>query len=137
MVFVYLDFIDKYIEKYLSNVIKPFLVWHEKFYSAMNQTLRSGLDKNAKYIPDWFTANFITYLRTMLVIPTLVLLSLDHTILPSLLIILVDFGDFLDGVVARYWNDHMASSKQQEETPELVAEKASSPNTSDDDSFGK
>lgn len=135
MVFVYLDLVDKYVEKYLSNVIKPFLVWHEKFYSAMNKALRSGLDNNSKYVPDWFTANFITYLRTVLVIPTLVLLSLGHSILPCLLIISVDFGDFLDGVVARYWNDH---KNAKQETPDLVTEgKAPSPTNSDDESFGK
>ncbi len=27
----------------------------------------------------------------------------DHKIIPSLIVLSVDFGDFLDGVVARFW----------------------------------
>ena len=38
-------------------------------------------------------------------IPTLLLLAMDYTFLPSLIVIAVDFGDFLDGVVARFWVD--------------------------------
>ena len=101
----YLEFLDKYIEVYLGKVIKPFLEWHEVFYSALNKNLRSILDGNKTKIPDWFTANFITYLRTIVVVPTLLLLALGHHVLPSILVILVDFGDFLDGVVARFWVD--------------------------------
>ena len=91
--------VDSIVELYLSSFIKPFLTFHEKFYNALNQTLRRVLDDNKAKIPDWFTANFITYLRTVLVVPTLLLLAWNYTLLPCLIVILVDFGDFLDGVV--------------------------------------
>jgi hypothetical protein len=131
-----LGVLDQLVEVYLLKVVKPFLEWHEKFYSAMNNALRAILDKNKSKIPDWFTANFITYLRTVFVIPTLLLLAWGHHLLPSLIVILVDFGDFLDGVVARFWVDE---KKKREEAHSKKDKSSSSvsPNLSDDESFGK
>ena len=133
-----MDLVDAIVELFLSNVIKPFLKLHEKFYSALNATLRSLLDNNKDRIPDWFTANFITYARTVLVIPCILLLSWGHTVLPSVIVILVDFGDFLDGVVARYWVD--VKKEQEAELSKKGGKPRSrsvSPVNSDDDSFGK
>jgi len=134
-----MDLVDVIVELFLGNVIKPFLKLHEKAYGALNATLRSLLDNNKDHIPDWFTANFITYARTVLVIPCILLLSWGHTVLPSVIVILVDFGDFLDGVVARYWVD--IKKEQQEEALSKKDGKprsrSVSPVNSDDDSFGK
>jgi CDP-alcohol phosphatidyltransferase len=126
--------VDSVVELYLGTIIKPFLRFHETFYSALNKTLRNVLDDNKSKIADWFTANFITYARTLLVVPTLLLLAWGHTFLPSFIVILVDFGDFLDGVVARYWSD----IKKEREKEEASKDKGSRPTTptADDDSFG-
>jgi phosphatidylglycerophosphate synthase len=97
--------LNSIVEIYLANIIKPFLVLHEKFYNALNTTLRTVLDNHSSQIPKWFTANFITYARTCLVIPCIYLINKGHTVIPSLIIFGVDFGDFLDGVVARFWID--------------------------------
>jgi hypothetical protein len=125
------------VELYLGNIIKPFLTLHERLYSALNSTLRSVLDNNKDKVPDWFTANWITYARTLLAIPCVLLLSWGHTLLPSFIVILVDFGDFLDGVVARYWID---VKKEREEALSRKGDKprsrSVSPVNSDDDSFG-
>ncbi len=129
--------VDSIVELYLGTVISPFLSLHEKFYSSLNTTLRKLLDDNKSKIADWFTANFITYARTILVVPTLLLLALGHTLLPSFIVILVDFGDFLDGVVARYWVD--LKKEREQEKAAANKEKGSSRPTSpapDDDSFG-
>jgi phosphatidylglycerophosphate synthase len=91
------------VEFYLSYLIKSVLVFHESFYAWLNAAIRAFLE--VSYIPEWFTANFITYARTLLVIPCLMLLAWGHHFLPSFIVLLVDFGDFLDGVVARYWVD--------------------------------
>ena len=132
-----MDLVDVIVELYLGNIIKPFLTLHEKFYSALNSTLRSVLDSNKHKIPDWFTANWITYARTLLAIPCVLLLSWGHTLLPSFIVILVDFGDFLDGVVARYWID---VKREREEVLSKKGDKprsrSVSPVNSDDDSFG-
>jgi hypothetical protein len=93
------------VEAYLSHVIKPFLTLHEKFYLSLNRSIRNFLDENTDKVPTWFTANFITYIRTIAVVPAVMLLVNDYKFLPGLLILAVDFGDFLDGVVARYWFD--------------------------------
>jgi CDP-alcohol phosphatidyltransferase len=100
--------VDPWVEVYLQHIIQPFLRYHEVFYKNFNALLRFILDSSAPLIPSWFTANFITYARTLLVYPTLILLSHpspSSRTAAAALVLLVDFGDFLDGVVARYWND--------------------------------
>ncbi|GKY98480.1 hypothetical protein MPSEU_000805300 [Mayamaea pseudoterrestris] len=109
--------IDNAIELYLGSFIKPFLRWHEVFYASLNKLLRKLLDDNASKIPQWFTANFITYFRTALVIPTLLFLAWEYWILSAIIVLLVDFGDFLDGVVARYWRDRMEIQVHKKEQP--------------------
>ena len=125
--------VDSLVELYLRSVIKPFLTLHEKFYAAMNKTLRKFLDDNRATIPEWFTANWITYARTVLVVPTILMLSWGYTILPSFIVLFVDFGDFLDGVVARFWVD----VRREIEEKLSEKEKAPSPTNSDDESYGK
>jgi hypothetical protein len=109
--------IDRVIELYLSSFIKPFLSWHEIFYSSLNKVLGKLLDDNAAKLPVWFTANFITYFRTALVIPTLLLLTWEYWILSAFLVLFVDFGDFLDGVVARFWVDRIESQESKKDQP--------------------
>ena len=138
--------IDTFVELYLSSVIKPFVALHEVFYSGLNTVLRKCLEDHKDRIPVWFTANFITYFRTALVIPTLILLAWQHQVLPALIVILVDFGDFLDGVVARYWVDVRNEQKKALESKKdkkEVSKKGtatttgrSSPTDSDEDGFG-
>lgn len=118
------------VELYLQFVIKPFLEFHDIFYASLNKFFRSQLD-NASRVPEWFTANFITYLRTALVFPTLFMLSWKWWVPVSITIILVDFGDFLDGVVARYWVDMKKAAKKKKD------DDAKAKVDSDDDSFGK
>lgn len=48
----------------------------------------------------------------------------------SLTIIFVDFGDFLDGVVARYWVDKRKEEKAKKDAAKDKID-------SDDDSFGE
>ena len=125
--------IDSIVELYLKTVIKPLLTFHEKFYSGLNKALRKVLDDNRAKIPDWFTANWITYARTVLVVPTILVLSWGYTLLPSFLVIFVDFGDFLDGVVARFWVD----VKKEIAEKLSQSEKSPTPSNSDDESYGK
>jgi phosphatidylserine synthase len=39
------------------------------------------------------------------VIPCVMLIVNNYVFLPSFIVLVADFGDFLDGVVARYWED--------------------------------
>jgi hypothetical protein len=129
------DLVDGVVELYLGSIIKPFLKIHETFYISLNSVLRSLLDDHKKDIPVWFTANFITYARTFLVIPTLLLLAWGHTVLPAIIVISVDFGDFLDGVVARYWIDVRKEEAKAAESKDKS--RSASPTNSDHESFGK
>lgn len=105
-----IDCINSSVETYLQHFISPFLTYHAKFYSALNTFLRALLDEFG--IPSWLTANFITYGRTCLIIPCLILLAKEYRAIAFVIVVLVDFFDFLDGVVARYWvdNKHLALS---------------------------
>jgi len=88
--------------------IKPFLTLHEHFYKALNTHLRLLIDTHPP--PHWFTANFVTYARTALLWPTLYLYK-SKPALAAILVLCVDFGDFLDGVLARYWCDVIAKNQ--------------------------
>lgn len=138
--------VDAVVEIYLGHVVKPFVRAHERFYSALNSVLRKVLDDHSRDIPDWFTANFITYFRTALVVPTLLLLALEYYFFASVLVLAVDFGDFLDGVVARFWVDEMKNRAAGPTGPAAKAVTIAtakdrkpniSPANSDDESFGR
>jgi len=131
------NLVDAVVELYLGKVIEPFVKTHEKFYSALNKVLRKILDDN--HVPLWFTANWITYARTLLVVPTLYLIANGWCLVASIICLCVDFGDFLDGVVARYWVDENNKKKAAEESSSSDSKdkRAPSPANSDDDSFGK
>jgi hypothetical protein len=118
-----LDLVDVFVELFLSHVISPFLVFHERFDHAVNCTLRQVIDSHP--IPTWVTANFISYARTSLVIPTLILLAWKHTLLPAILVIAVNCGDVLDGVVTRHWLDAMQKKTEKKN------------DVTDPDSFGE
>jgi hypothetical protein len=130
------DAIDNALELYLGSFIQPFLRCHEVFYTGLNQLLRKQLDKKAKKIPVWITANFITYFRTALVVPTLLLLAWECRTMAALLVVIVDFGDFLDGVVARFWTDMRRQGRDTDDDKKKKKERPSSPSNSDSDSFG-
>lgn len=126
-----LNIIDGVVEMYLAQFVKPFLHFHEIFYNNLNVVLRKAMDDNKSKIPDWFTANFITYARTVLVIPCLLFISWGYWFLPSVIVLLVDFGDFLDGVAARYWIDVLKDRQEKKDDA-----RPGSP-TSSDASFGR
>lgn len=123
--------IDGVVEMYLAQLIKPFLYYHEIVYANMNLILRKAMDDNKDKIPDWFTANFITYVRTVLVIPCLLFIAWGYWLLPSLIVLLVDFGDFLDGVAARFWVDVLKERQEKKDDKKRPGSPASS-----DASFG-
>jgi hypothetical protein len=127
--------VDSIVELYLSTVIQPFLKFHEIFYNQLNVILRKLMDDNKGKIPDWCTANAITYARTVLVIPCLIFLSWNWYLIPCCIVLLVDFGDFLDGVAARFWVDVI---KERQESLDKKEDRKSRPNSpaSSDSSFG-
>lgn len=110
------------IELYLKVAVKPFLRHHETFYKKLNEELTKVLDKNEKLVPRWFTANAVTYGRTLLLLPCLYLWARDHALAPAALTLLNDFGDFFDGVLARWWAKRKAGAKALE--PEVEYDSA-------------
>lgn len=90
------------MEPFLELVIQPLLTYHAQFYGAVGTALTSTFDSYP--LPAAVTANAVTYGRTLLVFPTLLLLARGHSLLPALMVLLNDFLDFADGVVARWWS---------------------------------
>ena len=88
-------------EAYLSLVIGPALHFHDAVYGLINRGFRGALERWG--LPRVVTANFVTYARTLLLIPTIACLGFGMEVFPAFLVILADLGDFFDGVVARYW----------------------------------
>jgi phosphatidylglycerophosphate synthase len=142
-----LDLLDRATELCLGFVFQPNVVkqYDDTFSGIVDPALRSILNDHKSKIPPWFTANHITYTRTILVLPWLLSVACGHTIFPCILVILVDFGDVLDGIVARFLMDFKlgqdddekddvmeTSSKDNDSTPSCPP----SPSPSDDESFG-
>jgi hypothetical protein len=135
-----MELIDGIVELYLQAAIQPFVQSvHEPIYDAWNRVMHRFL--NSKYtlmIVECCTATktttewkfWIPYVRTALVLPLLVLLSLRHTVVPSILVLIVHgLGSLLHGVVDRYdWIDP--------ETKTTEKKRSESPTNSDDGSFG-
>ncbi|KNC50435.1 uncharacterized protein AMSG_06932 [Thecamonas trahens ATCC 50062] len=98
-------------QKVLGASLGPVLVAHDKFYGWLNAALTTVLDGQGDRVPSWLTADAVTWARSFLLIPTLLLLAGGHGILPAILVLLVDFGDFLDGVVWRWWAGRKAAGR--------------------------
>ncbi|GMH90207.1 hypothetical protein TL16_g11696 [Triparma laevis f. inornata] len=95
---------------------------HTKFYNKLNAVLMKWLKSSPP--PEYFTANFITYGRTMLLYPALFFWwcvggadggGRFFSLIVAMIVVLVDFGDFLDGVLARYWIEQKKKTKQNED----------------------
>lgn len=117
---IVLEIIDNSIQFYLLTFVSPFLKYHEKFYSRFNVILRDFIEKLKP--PKWFTANFITYARTVLVIPCVLCMAWGYVWTAAMIVLLVDFGDFLDGVVARYWVDKRKARQARKQQDQVVVD---------------
>jgi phosphatidylglycerophosphate synthase len=89
------------LEVIITFLVPLLLKPHERVYGWINDTFSNLLER--KGIPTWLTANFISYCRTTLILPTIILLSNNLCIIPALLTIANMFFDIIDGIVARYW----------------------------------
>lgn len=116
---------QKQFQKVLALALSPVLSLHDKFYGALNKTLEGVLDAVGDNVPSWFTADFVTWARSTLLVPTLLLIAFGQGLLPGVLILLVDFGDFLDGVVWRWWAKRSAANLPSGGAPVLPPSVAS------------
>lgn len=89
-------------------MIPPILGVHTKIYNKLNAVLMKWLKSSPP--PEYFTANFVTYGRTLLLYPALFFWwcvggadggGWFFSLIVAMIVVLVDFGDFLDGVLAR------------------------------------
>lgn len=94
-----IDNIKTESEKSLCNTLDLLVYKHSEMYQYINKILEPLVltYSDGKYL----TPNCVTYFRTCLIIPTLMLIRKNFFLFSSLLIFLNDFLDFFDGVVAR------------------------------------
>jgi hypothetical protein len=91
----------KVLSMIVSLLVPILLKPHLQCYGWINVTVTTII--NNRGLPKWLTANLISYSRTTLIVPTLLLLARNYHLLPVLFVILNDFLDLFDGIVARYW----------------------------------
>ncbi len=96
-----------FLDLVLPLIVTPLIEHHEAFYGWLNVSINNVLEKRG--LPRWCSANFVTFARTALIVPTLYLWGYNWSLVPALLVLLNDFLDFLDGVIARYWNKKIDS----------------------------
>lgn len=104
---------------FLGSTVLPFLPMqfildavlpvHDVWYTWLNRTMHQVLERHPP--PRFLTANFVTYARTLLIVPCLHLWSQGWALVPALLVLLVDMGDLLDGVLARWWAQRNGPAK--------------------------
>jgi hypothetical protein len=130
----FIDLCDVMVELYLGSIVKPVLLLYDEFHFMIYASLRNLLDSNPKLIPIWFTTDLIARFRLALTVPTVTLLSLGHTAIPAVLVLLAEFSDILNVAVTNYRIDN---TKEQEKMAKKSDEEP--PSKSDDDSheYGK
>ena len=89
------------LELICNILLSVFLKPYDKIYGTLNTQLTQSFQ--TKGLPKYITANLITYVRTTLIIPTILLLSRNYVVVPILLLLTNDILDSVDGIVARYW----------------------------------
>ena len=89
------------LELFCNILLSVFLKPYDKIYGTLNTQLTQTFQ--TKGLPKYITANLITYVRTTLIIPTILLLSRNYVVVPILLLLTNDILDSVDGIVARYW----------------------------------
>lgn len=86
---------------FVKLVCRHFVPHHIRFYDGLNKFFNDIFDKYG--LPAIVTADNITIFRTLFVFPCLWLWASGWCFLAAMLVLLCDLGDFLDGVVARWW----------------------------------
>jgi phosphatidylglycerophosphate synthase len=89
---------------WLKQLTGPVLDAQRHVYGKLNTSSMSFMQRTAAkgLWPSAVTADAITTARTALVIPTVVLLSNGHTVLPAALVVANAAFDYVDGAVARW-----------------------------------
>lgn len=112
--------LDSIVELYLDTSLKPIASAHQACFSKVDALLCKLVDNHKEHIPGWVTVGFLSHGRLVVLLPTVLLLSLDNTIVPSLLILAVASIDILKVHVSLHWQntEKIASNKvEKEKTP--------------------
>lgn len=96
-----MELVDGIVHVYLSVLLEPLLSLHKKWKPIFMEFLSEHLNCYSDRIPIWLTTSVITNIRTASIMSVVVLLSLDHTILPCVVVIVGYLGGCFGQVVGR------------------------------------
>lgn len=101
------DLLDGIVEVFLVASIRPVLDFHARADHAVDQILRKTLQDHKDKAPKWILkADFLTYTRLALAMPTTILLSWGTWFLPALLVVVVHFASFFERILAEHNVEH-------------------------------
>ena len=125
-----MDLLDGIVEVFLTSILEPLLLEvHNKFDHSVDQVLRKSLENHKEKLPKWLLKdNVFTYGRISLALPTIVLLSWGHSVLPAVLVFVVYSASFWERVIPDVCTDHGLHSDKGDEGDNVNGE---------EESFGK
>lgn len=117
------DLIDGIVEVLLSSS-EPLLGLHAKAHQTVDGILRQFVVHHKDVIPPWvWRRQFLAFVRMSLLLPTVILLSWGHTLVPAVLVLVVHVASFLERVIPETWvNDGADSDGTGEEQTDVHAE---------------
>ena len=125
--------VDSIVELYLDSAVPPVVAAHRSCHEKLNQMVGKLFQEHKSHIPTWLRSGFLSYLRVVVVLPVVLLLSLGQALLPSLLIVIVSLSDLFKDHIAIHWEQIEKAERQKSEA--TVAPRPVSPTY--EDSFGK
>ena len=125
--------VDSIVELYLDSAVPPIVAIHRSCQAHLNQLVEKLFREHKSHIPTWLRTGFLSYVRVVLVLPIVLLLSWGQALFPSLLVTIVSLSDLIKDHIAIHWEQEGKTEQQKSEataTPRPVS-------PSYEDSFGK
>ena len=136
------DLLDVLVELYVGSLIGPVLQLHDDFQAQIQLIVRNIVDSNLSRVPEWLTPSMIANARAVLVFPTILLLSWGQYLIPSILVLAVEFMGLLDAVLVKVGvtikRELVEDAIKEDNRPTSIAHMASDDEDSlDNCEFGK
>ena len=120
----WMDLLDGIVEVFLTSILEPLLLEvHAKFDHTVDQIIRRTLESQKEKIPKWaLKEGVMTYGRISLALPTIVLLSWGHSLLPAVLVFVVYSASFWERAMPDFCTNHGAHGDKGDESDNVNGE---------------
>ena len=124
-----IDLLDGIVEVFLTSIVERLLELHAKLDHSVDQILRRALENQKEKIPKWvLKEGTVTYGRVGLALPTIVLLSRGHSLLPAVLVFVVYSASFWERAMPDLGSDNAVNGDKRDDGAYVPGE---------EESFGK